>query len=66
MTAATLVWILMTTTKPYSGSTHAVQYSPPVAELADCQRMKDALDTGNSRCVQIRMVIGVQNDRTRH
>lgn len=61
MTTVILVWVLMTSSGHHSGgSGRTVQYSPPVVDLADCQRMKDAIDTGHSRCVQVRMMIGVQ------
>ena len=61
MNTTILVWILMSSARPYSGSsTKTVQYSPPVAELVDCQRMQTAIDTDGARCVQVRMVIGVQ------
>lgn len=59
MSTAILVWILMTSSSAYKGTGEVVQYSPPVAELADCQRMQRAIDTGNARCVQVRMVTGV-------
>ena len=51
-----LVWVLMTSATPYGGSP-SIHYSPPIATLADCERLKTAVYTGVSRCVQINMVI---------
>ena len=50
------VWVLMTSATPYGGSP-SIHYSPPIATLADCERLKTAVYTGVSRCVQINMVI---------
>lgn len=47
-----LVWVLIASNTSYAGY---VSYSPPVATLADCQRMQQAIPR-NSQCVQINMV----------
>lgn len=51
-----LVWVLMVSKQNYSGM---VSYSPPVATLADCERLQKHLDShlmGDSKCVQVNMV----------
>ena len=63
MTVTVLVWVLMTSTMYGSGM---VSYSPPVATLADCQRLQDGLvsrlkdpndrDNSKTQCIQINMV----------
>lgn len=50
-----LVWVLITS-GGYNGN--QLSYSPPVADLASCQRMQEmAKDSGaRSRCIQIEIV----------
>ena len=58
MTVTALVWVLMV-----SAGQHFISYSPPVAELVDCQRMQavitDSWTLKNSKCVQVNMVFPV-------
>lgn len=54
-----LVWILISSSGHYSGF---VTYSPPVASLADCERMRSHLSvvlraSGQSECVQVKLVV---------
>lgn len=54
-----LVWILISTGGQYSG---LITYSPPMAILEECQRVKQVVDDTNvgykfkSRCIQMTIV----------
>lgn len=64
MTTTALVWVLIVSAPWYAGM---VSYSPPVATLADCERLKESLardlrrpEQATARCVQINIVFPTQ------
>lgn len=49
-----LVWLMVSYSGAYAGFTG---YSPPLASLADCQRIQETVkERMNTKCVQVYMV----------
>ena len=52
MATFVLVWVLIAT-----GGARPAVFSPPVEDLASCQRMQQAIKYQETQCVQIRILV---------
>lgn len=52
-----LVWVLVVT-----GGARPAVFSPPVEDLASCQRLQRAIKYQDTQCVQIRILVNKQFD----
>ena len=56
MSTFVLVWVLVVTGQ----SNRPVVFSPPVEDLASCQRLQQAIKYQETQCIQIRILAGVK------